>query len=591
MSNSGTTGIVSCTGNNQLQFFDITMPNNSGLVAVGFNNLRNNAVNNSHYAVIDYPSVILASYNPILGPKVLLPTGIDPTFLAISGTTLAVISGNDSVVNIFDTNNPVIPTGTFTLPSGSDPQFCALNGTCLVVSCQGSGELSVIDTSIPQILGTISIGGTVQRVALAGEYGAVGNTANNTVTTFNTSTLQVINTYATGDGPYRLAVSGDIGVTSNRGSDTLTVFSLTQGAEPVEYALPGVNFGSAKATVEQLNAMSVSGDWLNATADFYAELIDLAAIQAKQRIAIIDTGSQHKVIQYQIEKLDLLLHKELDAELYSDKKGTRGFLIAGYDNFSQSSVSGYPGYRVDHYYQLLGASHDYNCMKFLGAVGASESYEKLNPSDYRAIASYNTVWADLGGSLTHNRWQFGLDGLFGYSFIEAKRSIQFLNRHLHTHHGMWNVSVDAKASYSFEYQKMKITPYDNLGYIYGHENDYHEKGSEGANLAISNENISMIRNQFGLRFAGPVHKEAFNVFMDGAWVYEYYFGDNTYIQRFLGSTITAVVTQTVPTKNYGRINTGIEGTHRNFDWKLAYTGLFGKNLSDSAISVKFGYKF
>jgi len=276
LSYSGTTGAVSCVGDNTLQFFDITNPSGTFYAAGPFGALSNNAINNSKFAVISYPLVGLAPYQPP-GFLSILSTGIDPTFLAMNENTLVVLSGSDNIVNIFNPN-AFTQTGTFTLPSGSNPQFCALNGTCLVVSCQGSGELSVIDTSIPQILGTISIGGTVERVALDGEYGAVGNSANNTVTTFNTSSLQVVNTYTTGDLPYRLAVSGTIGVTSNRGSDTLTVFSLTEtpGPEPVEYALPGVNFGSAKATVEQLNAMSVNGDWLIATAEFYAELIELA---------------------------------------------------------------------------------------------------------------------------------------------------------------------------------------------------------------------------------------------------------------------------------------------------------------------------
>jgi hypothetical protein len=588
---SGTTGAVSCSGGTVI-LFDITQPTTITGSIGPFNGPSNIAINSQNLAVIENSNnVEFASYNPA-GSRIIIPSGVDPTFLANNENTLVVVSGSDSIISIANMNTGAL-TGSITLPSGSNPQYAAISGKYAAVSCQDSGQIVVIDTNLNQIVGSINIGGELQRVALNGNIGAVGNTADNTVSTFDISTMQVINTYQTGNGPYRVAIDGNIGVTSNRLSNNVTVFSLTATPIPNDtLAVEGVT-GLGFTTAEQLDVMAASFDWSAETAILYAEYVDLAQDQGipALNVSLNDSSSNHKVIQYQIEKLDLLLHKEIDGELYSDKEGTRGFVLAGYDNFSQDSVNGYPGYRVDHYYQLLGGSYSYKDWKFLGAFGVSESYEKLNPSIFKAKASYTTLWGDLGGAIKCNRWHFGLDGLFGYSFIDAHREIQYLNRHIKTSHGMWNVSVDGRASYSFEYQKLSITPYDNLGYIYGHENDYQEHGSAGANLAITNENISMIRNQFGIRFSGPVHKTAFNVFMDGAWVYEYYFGDNTYNQRFIGSTIVAEITQTVPTKNYGRIHTGLEGSHKNFDWKLAYTGLFGKNLSDSAVSVKFGYKF
>ena len=352
---------------------------------------------------------------------------------------------------------------------------------------------------------------------------------------------------------------------------------------PVEIAGPGGR------TAAQLNKMSQTGDL---SSDNLAFLNRLLGLQGQPQItAITNSGSQHKVLQYQIEKLDLLLHKELEHELYSSRSGTQGFLLGGYDNFSQKSVNAYPGYNVDHYYQMLGLTHDFGRMKWLLALAGSESYEKLKPRLYSAKASYYTAWGTIGVSSHHKRWSYGLDALFGYSFINARRTIQYLDLKARANHGMWNVSLDGKLGYSFTVGKAKLTPYENLGYLYGHENDYKEHGAPGANLSIFDENISVLRNQLGIKLVSPIDKTKLNVFIDGAWVYDAYFGNKNYKQQFIGSSIVASVTQTVPTRNYGRINAGLQGIYKDFNWRIAYTGLYGSKLADSAASLDLGYKF
>jgi hypothetical protein len=344
--------------------------------------------------------------------------------------------------------------------------------------------------------------------------------------------------------------------------------------------------GQAGETANLLNNLSNQGLLPSFTNTIYQTILPLSYTQQYQDL--LETSPQYKVIQFASEKLDLLLHKELESALYENNKRSEVFVLGGYDNFSQDKNPGYVGYNVDNFYQLLGFAPQAGKMKYLIAAGASESYMSLNPTSSRA--SYTTAWGALGLSGKPSRWSFGLDGLFGYSFIDSKRNVSFLNYQATSNHGLWNASVDGKIGYTFTLNDFDMLFYDNIGYLYGHENSYKEKGVIGSTFTVQNENISVIRNQVGFKFVAPT-SESIKFFVDSAWVYEYYTNSNVYQAAFTGTDVFQNYTQTIPTKNYGRVNAGFHGTHRRFDWRVAYTGLYGKGLRDSAASLKLAYLY
>jgi uncharacterized protein with beta-barrel porin domain len=107
---------------------------------------------------------------------------------------------------------------------------------------------------------------------------------------------------------------------------------------------------------------------------------------------------------------------------------------------------------------------------------------------------------------------------------------------------------------------------------------------------VKDENISQLRNALGFAIDAP-KDSGVKVFVDGAWVYEHFFNDNVYQCSFEDTGIYSGFTQKRPAVNYGRVNTGLMGSHKNLSWKLSYNGLFGKYFKDNGASAKFDYRF
>lgn len=295
-----------------------------------------------------------------------------------------------------------------------------------------------------------------------------------------------------------------------------------------------------------------------------------------------------KIAQYSLEKLDYTLHKQLDTKLYQDKKENDIFILAGYDHLSQSGTSVYNRYNVDNFFQVIGGNYQFKDMKVLAALGASESYMKVHP--VKAQAQYPTIWSALGFMGSINNWTLGIDGLFGYSFLQTKRGISFLNQKALSNHNAWNLSFEGKISYKFTDDNMLFKPYDTIGYIYGHESDYQEHGADGVNLRVKNENLSVLRNALGFEFNAPKNTSIKGVF-DLAWVWDYYFTSTSYQAAFVGTDEYGIFKTVQPTRNYGRVNVGVEGVHSHFDWKILYTGLYGKKFSENTLTLELGYRF
>jgi hypothetical protein len=326
----------------------------------------------------------------------------------------------------------------------------------------------------------------------------------------------------------------------------------------------------------------------------------------EQKKRYMQLSPQFKVVQYSLEKLDLLLHREIDRFLVVSRVGfdeildkelpekfrredkAQEFFIIGYDDLKQGKHHGYVGYNNESFYQMYGVTHNFDSARILGGIAASESYMKLYPTHSKA--SYNTVWLTLGASKSTEHWIFSGNALFGYGFIKTRRFVDCIKETARSNHGIWSLSGEFKVAYLHDVGKVKLMPYDNLSYLYGQENNYHERGTSGDNFMVNGENLSAIRNELGLHLKGPRHR-ALHTFADGAWVFDYYLNDNAYRAAFEGSSIYGSFSQAVPSKNYGRVRAGFQGEHKKVLWQLAYTGLYGIKFAESSLSVDVGYEF
>lgn len=298
-----------------------------------------------------------------------------------------------------------------------------------------------------------------------------------------------------------------------------------------------------------------------------------------------------KVIQYALEKQDLLFHKEVETSLYQRNNKSSLFMLAGYDNLIQSkkgSLSGYNSYNVDTPYQMLGFNQKYNDLKLIEAIGVSESYMQLKSSHARA--NFMTLWANMGTAYVSKGWQIGFDAQGGYSFLQTKRFINYLGLLASSNHNAWQASCVFRLGYDVESTHSSFTPYNNLSYMYGQENAYQEKGAIGANLSVKNEQISIIRNQVGFKLKKAVSRYAYILF-DGAWLYEKYLNNQTYQAAFVGTNIYGSFQQNMPAHNYARFEAGFLFTKGCCDVELVYNGLYGNSFAESTASMKVGFKY
>lgn len=475
------------------------------------------------------------------------------------------------------TNNPII---SLAVTGGSPP-------SCYVVS---NGTLSYFNSTTilpppPVTSLSVQVNGTAAVIkGLAASGGRLVASISNGDLVYEYDIQGLVPTFSqsfeVGSAPDEIAIGGDTFAVCNINGTNLTIWS---GAiSPASFTSFEGNAGVMANLFNQIN-----GQCPQPTQDIIDQVGALSL--SAQETALNELSPQFKVIQFSLEKLDLLLHKEFDDALYSQVKETTPFVIAGYDRLNQDQVGPYNGYTVDNYYQLFGVTHGFEVLKLLFAVGATESYMTLNPT--ASTAKYPTKWVNFGLAGVGKRWMYGIDFQYGLSSLKTYRNIEAINKTAYSFHNAWNLSVDAKFAYAYQHDKCKITPYDNVGYIYGREEAYTESNATGNNFYVKNENISMIRNAIGLDLELLSNRSA-QFFIDGAWVYEHYFNNNSYQAALVGTDIFETFSQALPKSSYARVHTGLRGVHKHLEWQLAYTGLFGKQRpSDNAGSVKFGYRY
>lgn len=522
---------------------------------------------------------------PAFSGQSLSIASAEPTAISFTGAK-GVLLVSDKTLKTFDPAT-MLTLDNYTFPSSQTPNGLAINGNLAYVTCYEDpvSKLTVFDTtSGVTLVDSVDMGITpfANCLQLAGTKLMVVSTSGEAeIFDISTTPPTSYGTCSTGGfNPFNLFFNGTTGYVPNQGGYTGII-------------VVGASSGN--------NISTVGGGILSETARLYNRNLNSpisALAQLAQNIASLPSNEQNdrvqkstpvfKVLQFTLEKLDLLIQKELDGSLYGKNCKTTPFLIAGYDQLNQSSVNSYPGYNVDNYFQLLGVTHAWHHANYLAGLGVSESY--LTAKSFPGKASYTTVYGTLGAGKNTKDWVYGLKGLFGYSFLDTERTIDFIDAKAHSSHGAWNLSVEGKLGYKIKATNAHVILYDTIGYIYGHENNFTEKGASPINYSVKDENLSQLRNALGFAVDAP-KKSNVKFFLDAAWVYEYYFNDNSYQCSFENTGIWGRFTQQRPALNYGRVNLGLFGSHKKFDWKLAYYGLFGKNLSDNGVSVKFDYRF
>jgi hypothetical protein len=602
----GTTGVIGCSGG--MQFFDAQ----TGLTT-GFMSYPDSAI----YGV---------ALNGTLGAALQIEILTTPSPVSISFFDAASQTVLGSISNFYQS-------------AVNDKGLITLEGTCGLFSLHLTRMIGLYDASTQQLLGTYSNGFMPWGVALSGTSGIIGYDDSDifSVSVFDTSVKAYAGTIFVGQSPAFASAVGDYALVSCNWQDSIVLIdipnqsvlgSITNLNKPgqVQIYNSDINLLKDELTIQGFFPYDSENEIIFCDFAFYVppqpgptegfayatgnageilrmfEELDghtnsglqgvISTTKTEPAPIQIDDASTYapalKLLQFSQEKLDLLLHKELDDCLYSLDKGTLPFIIGGYELLSQNTRYPYNGYKTESFYQLIGLTHSFSHMNSLISLGVSESRLKVKPQ--KAHASYITVYGSLGLKGELNNWNLGLKGLYGYSFTKSSRTIPSLNEKAYSDHNMWNASAHLKLSYTKKAGRYHLSPYEEIGYLYGKEQNFTESGATFMNLNVKDETVSLIRNLLGLNFDVELSRHACFL-IDGSWVYENYLKDNHYKAAFINTDVWGSFKQTEPNLNYGRVKTGFKGTSGKLGWELVFTGLYSSYLSDNAVSLKFDYQF
>lgn len=294
------------------------------------------------------------------------------------------------------------------------------------------------------------------------------------------------------------------------------------------------------------------------------------------------------LVQYGLEKLDFLLHKEMSNLLYTRYKKKDVFALAGFNNLQQGHRQEHLGYQIKDYYQWVGGIGDVKSFSILGSLGVTES--KLHTHPQKAHASYDTLWANLGLKKTSSKLQLGCDIQAAYSFISSSNDIDALSLKMKAHHRAYLGSIEAKGTYRVLDDKTSLEPYDAISLFYSHEGSYTEKGGKDLSVKVDDEDLFVIRNELGFYLNIPCTKSV-DLFIDPSWMYEYKINKKDFKAVFQNKDIVESFSQSILPKNYGRLNVGFYVKGRRLDFAITYIGLWAEKFSSAATSLKLELRF
>lgn len=293
------------------------------------------------------------------------------------------------------------------------------------------------------------------------------------------------------------------------------------------------------------------------------------------------------LVQFGLEKLDFLLHKEFSNLLYTRYKKKDVFGLFGFNNLQQGHIGDNYGYNIKDYYQFLGAEGDVGSFSILGALGVSES--KLHIHQNQSNADYNTLWGTLGFVKKTGNFQFGCDLISGYGFISSTTTSSFSSKIKSHNHASFG-SFETKGTYRILNDKTSVEPYDALSLFYSSESPYQQKGSNELTLKIKNENLVVIRNELGFYLNIPCTK-AVDLFIDPSWTYEYQINHGSYTVCLTGEKQDKLIEFNHAPRNYGRLNVGFFIKGSDVDFAVTYIGLWADKFSSASTSLKLDVKF
>lgn len=385
------------------------------------------------------------------------------------------------------------------------------------------------------------------------------------------------------------AISGTPSVLSNiQGAD----FTLVPGPSYLGVAATYNSFLSQVTTPNQQvvanTLMSLNGATSPCLQEKINVLVGVTSPQITQETLNVMTPSAFKGQQFILEEMTFIVNDEISNQTNSHIQGRRAFLAAGFERLSQNSFYQYAGFTSYAGYQLLGLTSGYKNWQITGAAGALET-----TTDYKSVTAHSSstsVLASLAASYFKSGWTLGIDGLFGYHFLTTKRDLNLYYLKAKSNHDEYSLKAQAHLGYTKKWNHSSFSIYDEIGYLWSHENGYTEKNAECLNLKVKSSDRDLLRNTVGFKLKN-LRSCYMQPYIDLAYVWEDRYKGLSYICSFVDTTQEMNIQGLIPTKNYGKGQLGVEGSSDKWSYRVNSQAMVGKHFWEIGLNAYVARKF
>ncbi|MDR3450843.1 MAG: autotransporter domain-containing protein [Alphaproteobacteria bacterium] len=419
----------------------------------------------------------------------------------------AVLGGHGTITGSISNSGSVSPGGTIgTLTENGN--YTQNAGGSLNI------ELSPSQTSKLAVNGNASLAGTLNITPDAGTYirGTTYQilTANNvsgTFTTVNNSAPSSVQFSITYNSTYvdLLALTGatnfsTLGYTSNEQNVAVALDNVSAGYTSGNFNTLVTNLSQLPASQQGQALASLNGTTATETQYGAASNMNMMmdAVQSRLTGSPAASGAQFSMLEPKIEEVQVA---DADDSYWGPAPKEPSNLTAWVQGFGEFGTlkgsNGAAGINNTIGGGLVGIEHNYDADTRAGMMAGAAS-NSFSVKGVGQTGVQNTYAIGLYGGAGLDG--FTLDGtvLAGYNEGDADRQISLINATAHGHSTGYGMGANLGVGYPLHLDDAAIfTPSVGMAYTFNHQNAYTETGAPGANLAIPDNNKSMLQSQIG----------------------------------------------------------------------------------------------
>ncbi len=266
------------------------------------------------------------------------------------------------------------------------------------------------------------------------------------------------------------------------------------------------------------------------------------------------------------------------------------------DYSAEDGIQGQSGFHTRSGGAVLGM--DFGCFSnFFFGTALSYTHTDVRWSVSRAHGDIDSYYGGAYGGYFNDYFYVNTAVLGAYNSYEASRKLvsPIFDRTARNTHDGFEVDADLGAGFLFNLGGIEIRPFDQVDYIYLHENSFTEKGAQSLDLHVGSKESKMLRNELGLGFARCFTRKTWKFVPDVkfSWVREIRFQGKHYTAEFVGTDVPFTVSGMKPNRSLFSPGAALTGYHMDdkLIWSLFYDGEFGKHFTDHNAGVEFSYRF